>query len=149
MALEKKVVIAREETSDQGTFGRLFSVNFNCFTGELPWLDNLPNRSCIIAATYTVVWTYSPTFHRHMYLILDTPGRSGCRFHSANLMGDDKKGFKKQLNGCVALGKYLGYMDGQKALLSSAPAILRFEEAMGRKPFKLEIVNGYSVAKSA
>jgi hypothetical protein len=33
-------------------------------------------------------------------------------------------------------------MDGQKALLLSAPAVRRFESYMERKPFRLEIVNG-------
>jgi hypothetical protein len=57
-------------------------------------------------------------------------------------MGDDTMGYMKQLNGCIALGEKLGWMDGQKALLLSAPAVRRFEDHMGRVPFKLEIING-------
>jgi hypothetical protein len=77
-----------------------------------------------------------------MYLILGTDPRGGIRAHSANFMGDDTLGYKKQLNGCIALGEKLGWMDGQKALLLSTPAVRRFESYMGQKPFKLEIING-------
>ena len=74
-----------------------------------------------------------------MYLLLGTDPRAGIRKHSANLMGDDTMGFRRQLNGCIALGEKLGHIDGQKALLVSAPAMRRFEDHMQRKPFLLEI----------
>jgi len=69
------------------------------------------------------------------------PGRAGIREHSANFMGDAKKGFHCQLNGCIAPGERLGWMDGQKAVLLSAPALRRFEMHMEHKPFTLEIRN--------
>jgi hypothetical protein len=56
-------------------------------------------------------------------------------------MGDKLLGYRAQLNGCIALGERLGWLDGQKALLLSAPAVRRFEAHMGREPFKLEIAN--------
>ena len=57
-------------------------------------------------------------------------------------MGDVTLGLRSQLNGCIALGERLGWMDGQKALLLSAPAVRRFEGHMGTAPFLLEIRNG-------
>lgn len=139
------VLLERHETGDQGTFGRIIAPGgFWLYSGELPWLDNASDISCILPApdstlVYNVVWTFSAHFRREMYLVSGTDGRAGIREHSANFMGDARKGFKKQLNGCIALGEKLGVMDGQKALLLSAPAVRRFEAYMEHKPFKLEV----------
>ncbi len=46
-----------------------------------------------------------------------------------------------QLNGCIALGERHGWIEGQKAVLVSAPAIRRLEEYFGGKPFTLEVRN--------
>lgn len=54
-------------------------------------------------------------------------------------MGDAGKGLKCQLNGCIAIGERLGWIAGQKAVLLSAPAVRRLEEAFGGRPFSLEI----------
>jgi len=74
-----------------------------------------------------------------MYLLLGTDPRAGIRAHSANFMGDLSMGYKRQLNGCIAFGEKVGIMDGQKALLLSAPAVRRFESHMEYKRFTLEI----------
>lgn len=54
----------------------------------------------------------------------------------------DKPPYLKQLNGCIALGERLGHIDGQKAVLLSAPAVRRLEEHFAGKPFTLEIRDG-------
>ena len=136
------VVIERAETGDQGTFGRLYAPGgFRRYTGELPERGNAPNVSRILAGKYRAEWTYSPRFRRFMYILLGTAPRTGIRAHSANFMGDDMKGYRRQLNGCLALGERLGWMGGQKALLLSAPAVREFEMTMQRQPFELELVN--------
>lgn len=138
MSISKKACLTRAETSDEGTFG-LFTVDDRSyFSGELPDRDNALNLSCIPKGTYSCVWNYSPKLRRKAYLII-VPNREGVRIHSANFMGDDTKGFKKQLNGCIALGQRLGQMDGQKALLLSRPAVREFEDYMQGQPFSLEI----------
>ncbi len=135
-----KCVLQRTESGDQGTFGRLVLPDgMTFFTGELPWRENRSNVSCIPADTYECRWTMSPRFRRMMYILLGTSPRAGIRKHSANLMGDKAKGYRAQLNGCIALGERLGWLDGQKALLLSAPAMRRFETAMAGRPFTLEI----------
>lgn len=133
------VRIKRVDSSDQGTFGILEAKGKRFFTGELPDRGNQPNISCIPPGRYQAVFGFSPRFKRKMYGIVPVPGRSGIRKHSANLMGALDKGFKAQLNGCVSLGLRLGFIDGQKALLLSAPAIRQFESLMEGKPFELEI----------
>lgn len=77
-----------------------------------------------------------------MYLVGPVDRRTGIRIHAANLMGDAKKGYKCQLNGCIALGEKLGWIGKQKAVLVSRPAIRRLEKLTEGKPFQLEIING-------
>lgn len=74
-----------------------------------------------------------------MYLVDGVRARAGIRFHAANLAGDVNKGYKAQLNGCLALGERLGHIEGQKALLLSAPAMRRMERYFAGRPFTLEI----------
>lgn len=136
-----KAVLERLETSDHGSFGRIMFAGVTRFTGELPDRDNAPNISCIPAGTYRCLWTWSPAFKRFMYLVDGVPSRAGVRIHPANLCGDRACGLKSHLNGCIALGERLGTMDGQKAVLLSAPAVRALEAAMKRQPFELEIVD--------
>lgn len=135
-----QVVLERFHSGDQGTFGRVFIPDGRFFyTGELPDRNNAPNVSCIPKGRYKVLFTFSPAFKRKMYLVDGVPSRSGIRIHSANLMGDKSMGFKAQLNGCIAIGHRMGTLDGQRALLQSAPAVSLFEQAMNWEPFELEI----------
>jgi len=46
-----------------------------------------------------------------------------------------------QLNGCIALAERRGWIDGQKAILLSAPAIRRMEDHFAGASFTLEIGN--------
>ena len=54
-------------------------------------------------------------------------------------MGDSKLEYIAQLLGCISLGFKLGYINKQKALLVSRPAVHSFEDVMQRKTFILEI----------
>ena len=127
----------RLDSSDEGTFGKFVAGRLRLISGELPWRDNASNVSCIPAGTYRCLFTPSLRFRRSLYLVDGVAGRGGIRFHSANLMGAAP--YRSQLNGCIALGQKLGWIDGQKALLVSAPAIRRFEEHFAGRPFTLEI----------
>lgn len=139
----RKAVLERLESSDEGTFGILQIEDdefvYHFYAGELPWRDNKSDVSCIPKGRYTALWTKSPRFGRHMYLIDKVENRAGIRLHAANFMGDDKKGFRKQVHGCIALGEKLGWLGGQKAVLVSRPAMRRFEDITSGKPFELEI----------
>ena len=134
------VRLSRIDQSEQGTFGKLTYNDFMVFTGELSDRNNQPNISCIPKGVYKFIWTFSNKFKRMMYLGQNIPNRDGIRIHSANLMGNESKGFKKQLNGCIALGQKFGFIDGQKALLLSKPAIRQFETLMNKQDFVLKIV---------
>lgn len=132
-------LLQRMESGDQGTFGRIVAGGLSLYTGELPDRENAPNVSCVPAGTYRCTFTHSPRFGRHLYLLGAVPARAGVRVHPANLMGDAAMGYRSQLNGCISLGEKLGWMDGQKALLLSAPAVRRLESVFGGLAFELEI----------
>ena len=153
--MEREAIIERRDRGDQGTFGKLFvpDSDQSWFTGELPWRNNSKNISCVPTAEwcienkyclpegdYKVVMRKSPKFG-WTYWMTDIPLRSLCLIHSANLMGDVSKGFKAQLNGCIALGFSLGWLEGQKAVLRSRPAVLNFMSMMNKEPFTLKIVD--------
>ena len=55
---------------------------------ELQWLDNAPQVSCIPTGDYKLKWTLSNRFKRHMWQVMDVPGRAGIRIHSGNYAGD-------------------------------------------------------------
>ena len=131
-------VLTRLESGPQGTFGRFVAGRLGLFSGELHDHDNATNVSRIPAGTYRCLFTHSKRFGRSLYLVDAVPHRTGIRLHAANLMGDAPP-WRKQLNGCVALGERLGWIDGQKALLLSAPAMRRAESYFGGRPFTLEI----------
>ena len=133
------VKLQRLASTEEGTFGTLRTPVRSYFTLELPDRNNLPNISCIPIGTYVCSWTLSPRFKRKTYEIMKVKARSGIRIHSANFAGNDEKGFRKQLNGCLALGLKTGTLDGQKALLLSSPAIRQFETEMNGESFILEI----------
>lgn len=123
--------LVRFETGPQGTFGRLTVDGLGWWTVERPWLSNASDVSCIPGGTYTCRLTYSPRFGMSLYLVENVPDRFGVRIHPANLA--------RQLNGCIALGRKLGTMDGVKCVLVSRPAVREFESVMQRKPFTLEV----------
>lgn len=131
-----KATLKRLESTVQGTFGRLTidGLAEKFFTVELPWRDNAPNVSCIPLGSYRCVWTYSPRFKRMLYLVAPVLGRSGVRIHPANLAS--------QLNGCIALGERMGWIEGKKAVLLSVPAVRRLERLTKGEAFSLEVMNG-------
>ena len=131
--------LTRLESSAEGTFGRFVAGGLGLVSGELPWRENASSISCIPTGTYRCIFTPSARFGRNLYLVDSVPSRAGIRFHPANLAGDSSKGFRCQLNGCIALGEKLGWIDGQKAVLLSAPAIRRFEDFFAGRTFTLEI----------
>lgn len=146
----RDVLLLRYSTSPQGTQGLVWIRNqqtglldYFCCSIELPWYGNIPNYSCIPTGEYVCKWTYSPKYKRMMYILLeDFDHRSGIRIHSANWAGDIRKGYKRDLLGCIALGK--GFIGGtgindQLMLHTSRAVMSEFEEEMGGEDFLLKI----------
>ena len=150
----RKGVLIREETSAEGTFGKLtFDDDFYVYTGELPWRWNLRGKSCVPAGLYLFKMADSikhgrcyeeyddPNTERHE----DVPDRDRIQIHAANWMGDVKKGFRSELLGRIAPGMMIDVYDGQKALMSSKKALKLLEANLGGKMFELEIKWGMGI----
>lgn len=136
----KTYTIKRLTSTDQGTFGLMSLMDSVLHTGELPWRDNQENISCVPAGTYTAVLLFSPHFNRSLFHLVDVPGRTNCMIHPANWMGDAAKGYKWQLEGCIALGMGAGELEGQEALLVSDVAIKNFYSEAGIEPIQITIL---------
>lgn len=124
------IYLIRHCRTDQGTEGSLSvpALDFACPSLELPWRDNRPCVSCIPPGTYPVAWRESrkwKAFH-----IQKVPGRSFILIHSGNFAGDVTRGWKTHVQGCVLIGARSGRIGGQRAVLSSRPAVRRFNRAM-------------------
>ena len=145
------VYIFRLKMTEQGTFGKLKYKNFELFTGELPWKDNMRNKSCIPEGEYECVPYISKKFGR-VYHVLNVPGRSGILIHNGNFVGDrDIKNYQSHSWGCILLGIHHGYLKNrygitQEAVLASKSALARFKTVL-YKPFKLLIVNLWNDVK--
>lgn len=142
----KKISLVRIVSEDSGTFGMIpLQDGFTFMTGELPWRENKPFVSCIPEGTYQLKYLLSKKFGKFNYHIIDVPGRTNIEFHRANYMGDKTKGFKCELEGCIAVGISLGYdSKQQRMLMQSAAALEKFEKYLREDPFELleiKIVN--------
>lgn len=139
----KRGVLTRYETGDDGTFGILADdAGFKVHTIELPWRDNAKGESCIPDGTYTFRWRTDSPKHGECYEMVpdaEAPGRTNVQIHSANFAGDVAKGKKCQLLGCIAPGKSVGVLEGQKAVLDSKAAIRALADNFNRESFELVI----------
>jgi len=137
------VILIREESSDQGTFGRLKVVEtgFTCHTAELPWRDNRRSVSCISEGAYGVTHLARSASgkYRSVYHVHRVSGRSGILIHAGNRAGDTVMGFDTDSTGCILVGKRRGVLDGQQAVLSSRRALHDLVEDLGQAPFNLLI----------
>lgn len=120
----RKVLLTRNESGPDGTFGRIATDNmFQASTLELPWANNKPNESCIPAGVYLCAMTDSPKYGK-VYEIKGVPGRTHILVHPAN--------WSHQLQGCLAIGRSEGMVrDARRGgafrgILSSRDAVLGF-----------------------
>ena len=84
------------------TLGRLYCEDFQCFTLELPWLDNQKNISCIPAGTYEAIKYESPK-HGSVILLQDVPDRTFIEGHAGN--------YTRQILGCFLVGDGIKWLD--------------------------------------
>lgn len=85
------------------TLGRLkLSNGFQCFTLELPWLDNLRSKSCIPAGTYKAFKRNSPK-NGFVFELRNVTGRSNIQCHAGN--------YTRQIEGCILVGDSIKFLD--------------------------------------
>lgn len=136
----EQIILQREDSTSQGTFGQLRGEGWALHSLELPWADNLRGRSCIPFGEYVCRLRNSPKFGR-VYEVTGVPGRSLILFHSGNVAGDVSKGLRSDVEGCILLGLLRGQLAGQKAVLKSKKAMAFFMEKTNGQPFILQVKN--------
>ena len=134
----RRVILDRSVTGDHGTFGKLKTDGFACYTCEPPDKGNRSNVSCIPAGEYLCKWHKSPRFGM-VYIVTGVPDRSVILTHSGNVGGDIEKGLRTHTHGCILLGKYRGTVEGQQAVCLSRPTCRKFFNHMNRENFILEV----------
>jgi Family of unknown function (DUF5675) len=139
----REALLARGPSSDQGTFGVLRFGGEQCHTLELPWRDNLKQRSCVPLGTYECRLVRSPRFG-NVYKLLAVPGRSNVLIHPANLAGNVDLGWTSELEGCIAPCYRVGAMRNkagvmQAAGLVSRPAVRALMTWADGQPFELKV----------
>jgi hypothetical protein len=135
----KDVYINRGLSTDAGTPGDLTTEGFSRKCLELPWRNNLRNRSCFLPGQYLTEWLWSNHFQRKLYHVTGVEGHDAIEIHPANWAGDVDLGLKCELRGCCAPGDHFDQLDGQFAILSSRNVTREFEELMGGEPFILRV----------
>lgn len=138
----KEAILRRTSMGDAGTFGVLTVDGLSFHTGELPWRNNARGKSCVPAGEYLVRWMPSGKYG-HKYQLQDVEGRDHILIHAANHVGDEDKGYKAQVDGCIALGSDIKQLDGQLAVRNSKNSVEAFEVHMDYQPFRLIIVDEY------
>ena len=143
----KKAKLERFETTDEGTFGKLYiDGKFVCYTGELPRDGGDPNKDnetcvdCIPAGTYECNYLVSPKFKCKYYRLQNVPNRSGVLIHTGNYCGNTKKGLQSNVEGCIIVGLGFGELKGQKAVTSSKVAYTNLLNILKGETFELTIV---------
>lgn len=142
----ERIILKRKSSNDSGTFGEINYCGKTFYTGELPYRDlnndgySDSDISCIRPGVYLAKVTYSERFSTNLYELFNVEKRFSIRIHSANFMGDKSKGYKCQLNGCIALGRSIGILNNQKAILQSKDAVKEFMTLLGNNDFELEVI---------
>jgi Family of unknown function (DUF5675) len=135
-----QVILNRQPSTSEGTFGSLSTDNFNCCTLELPWLNDLPDVSCIPPGSYTCNWRFSPSHNRNIYHVDGVEGRTAVEIHSGNTIYDIK--------GCLLLGAEIVTFPAlsfpnvnipMKGIQHSKLTLQSFETLMNQQPFELII----------
>lgn len=135
-----RVQIIRHSQDENQTLGTCTIFNdegvpmFSALSLERGWRNNKPDVSCVPVGCYKMKLEYSPRFKKDLWELKDVPGRSECKFHSAN--------FWHELNGCISLGLQAIYINNDKYLdvTRSNPTMKIFHEVLrGLTEVELEI----------
>ncbi len=88
---------------DDCTIGRLRFGEFQCWTLELPLLDNATNISCIYPNGGFIGRKHFSPNNGDCIAIDNVQGRTNIQMHSAN--------FTRQILGCIAVGDGIKFLD--------------------------------------
>lgn len=128
------ITIKRVSYLPEGTLGVILQDNVPfALTAELPWLNNLPSKSCIPTGKYVCKRVQSPKFG-DTFEITNVPKRKNILFHKGNVPKKDSKG-------CILIGEQFEMMGLNVAVIASGKGYGEFMERMKDVDgFELEIV---------
>lgn len=117
---------------DDCTIGRLSYGSFQCFTLELPFLDNSKNISCIYAASgYVGKKHYSPN-NGNVIAIDNVMDRTHIQIHSGN--------YTSQIRGCILVGDSVKFLNSDTIPdITNSKATLRELLSVLPNSFEIEI----------
>ena len=105
------MILVRRNSTMAGTPGTIIlgDGTFRSYRSiELPWRDNERDISCIPpGGPYPLELLSEHVSEKFPYThiaVRDVPGRSGIRIHRANWAGAKDKGYKSEMEGCIAPG---------------------------------------------
>lgn len=128
------ITIKRVSYLPEGSFGVIMQDNIPFgVIGELPWLNNLPKKSCIPTGKYICKRVQSPKFG-NTFEITGALNRSNILFHKGNVPKKDSKG-------CIIVAEEFGMIGLKVAVLSSGKGYSEFMERLKDVDgFELEIM---------
>jgi hypothetical protein len=134
----------QDEFQTSGTLTILDTNNFPLFSSlslERGWRNNEKNISCIPTGVYEVHLEYSPLFQQLLWEIKGVPGRSECKFHSAN--------YWNELNGCISPGLRYKKLnnDEYRDVTNSRASLSAFHKALGTHKTAILIITGEPTIK--
>lgn len=129
---ELNFTLERKIARESGTFGRLSGEGLSLYTLELPWRGNKNDVSCIPSGVYKVVHHSTKDYPDH-YRLLNVDGRAGILIHAGNTISD--------IRGCILVGKSVGKLGKQDAVLESGAALAELRAKVGKSGFTLTIVD--------
>lgn len=141
-----RAVILRTESSDKETIGHMsvFKDNdkvFECYTLELPWLNNQQRISCIPSGQYVARKRTSDRYGDHFHVLEESGeevnGRSLILIHHGN--------YYKDTAGCILVGKTLSDInsDGYRDVTHSKDTMKRLNEIF-EDEIELKVMDGAS-----
>jgi hypothetical protein len=139
------LTLTRFGSTPFGTFGNLEVGGKVFYTVERPWLDNEKGKSCVPLGHYSLVWqpttTPVPASYEGGTWYLNggtvTAGHTGAHrtriaIHIGNVSED--------VQGCIALGRALGYVRDRWAVTASRSALEGLLQGIGKGNHTLDIV---------
>lgn len=142
-----RLTLERYGSTPYGTFGELTVEGETFYTVERPWKDNEKGVSCVPLGHYSMVWMPTTTpvpsmFRGHTWYLNggtvtchhEGAHRTRIAMHIGNVCTD--------VQGCIAIGKGLGYLSGKWAVTASRDALKDIYRLVGGKNLTLDIVKG-------
>lgn len=132
--MSEEIILKRDILSNRAILGRLYYQGKEiCKTLENPWLNNVPEVSCIPEGVYKVE-PYSSKKYGDVWQVLDVPKRSYILFHVGNLEANTK--------GCILVGEAYGFIYEQLAVTNSRKTVDKLRGILP-KEFSLTVCGGY------